>query len=559
MNMIAELKDTEQDFEFYPTTNQIISAFHGHVHKFEISSLLDIGAGNGKVLNRFKEINSQFEHGYRTEYFAIEKARPLLDSLPAEISILGTDFWEQSLLDKNIDCIFSNPPYRDFIEWSVKVIREANANFLYLVIPQRWKEQKIIIDAIKARKADFEIVGEFDFLEAEDRKARAKVDLVFIRLCRHNERNYRRHSVGENAIVDPFELWVNDFFHLADNMDADKLSEYEKDREKSASREQRIKTALVGGNGLIEALHTLYLKEMENLINNYKKVCSLDAELFRELDISINSVVNTLKSRVKGLKDAYWQELFNNYAPLTSRLTAASRENFVRSIRSKTNIDFTPSNAYAITVWAVKNANGYFDNQMIDTFNKMVEAGNVINYKSNERVFKFNRYRYIEHGSERPTNFKLDYRIVLEHIGGINTSSYSHDARNGLSLCAANFLDDLVVVAMNLGFDLVDGVKHHSFVPGQKEVFYTRDKSGERMILMEARAFLNGNMHIRFSQKFILALNCEVGRLLGWIHNAQQAAEEMGEDVQEVSKYYKTNYTLLPSAITRLLLTSSNT
>lgn len=555
MNELAELQATDTDFEFYPTTNQIIGEFHSHVHKFEISSLLDIGAGNGKVLNRFKEINSQFEHGYRTEYFAIEKARVLLDSLPVEISILGTDFWEQSLLDKNIDCIFSNPPYKDFIEWSVKLIREANANFVYLVIPQRWKEQKVILDAIKARKADFEVVGEFDFLESEDRKARAKVDLVFIRLCRHNDRNYRRHSTGENAIVDPFELWVNDFFHLAENMDAEKLSDYDKDREKSASREQRIKTALVGGNGLIETLHTLYLNEMEKLINNYRKVCSLDAELFRELDISINSVVNTLKSRVKGLKDAYWQELFNNYAPLTSRLTAASRENFVRSIRSKTNIDFTPSNAYAITIWAVKNANAYFDNQMIETFNKMVEAGNVINYKSNERVFKHNRYRYFE---DKPTNFKLDYRVVMERVGGIDTSKYSSQARNGLCNRAADFIDDLLVIAMNLGFDLLDGVRQHDFEPGTKETFFCRAKTGERIVMMEVRAFLNGNLHIKFSQKVILALNVEVGRLLGWIHNAQQAAEELQEDVNEVTNYFKTTYTLLPNVITRMLLAKAS-
>ena len=43
MNMLAELKHTAQDHEWYPTTNEIIEAFHNHVHHFEIESLLDLG------------------------------------------------------------------------------------------------------------------------------------------------------------------------------------------------------------------------------------------------------------------------------------------------------------------------------------------------------------------------------------------------------------------------------------------------------------------------------------------------------------------------------------
>ena len=76
MNMLAELKHTNQDHEWYPTTNEIIEAFHNHVHHFEIESLLDIGAGNGKVLTAFKDKNSKKEHCYPTDLLAIEKSQP---------------------------------------------------------------------------------------------------------------------------------------------------------------------------------------------------------------------------------------------------------------------------------------------------------------------------------------------------------------------------------------------------------------------------------------------------------------------------------------------------
>ena len=546
LHALPELRATKQDYEWYPTTNEIIDAFHRHAHQYEIKSLLDIGAGNGKVLNRFREINSAIPDCYHTELFAIEKARPLLVSLPIDIGILGTDFWEQSLLDKSIDCVFSNPPYKEFIDWSVKVIREANANFIYLVLPQRWKEQKQIIDAISIRKAGYEVIGEFDFLNSEDRTARAKVDLVFIRLCHEDylSKKYRYRDSIQNQ-TDPFEQWVCEFFNLGDKKNKGNSSDYAKECADSQTRKQKVENSLVPGRSLIEVLDSLYREEIDGLINNFKNVSTLDEALFRELDISVDSIIRSLRSRIEGLKNAYWQELFNNYSPLTSRLTASSRSSFIGSIRRKTNIDFTSSNAYAITVWAIKNADQYLDNQLIDTFNSMVDAANVINYKSNERVFKKNSFRYYN-DDDKHTHFKLDYRIVVERMGGlIKSNSYNrYCSRGGLIERAANFLDDLLVIAKNLGFNSDDSVAKHSFVAGGKEEFYCTNKAGKELKLMEVRAYMNGNFHIKFNQSFMLALNVEIGRLQGWIHNAQQAAQEMGENIEIVNQYFNKSYTL---------------
>ena len=153
---------------------------------------------------------------------------------------------------------------------------------------------------------------------------------------------------------------------------------------------------------------------------------------------------------------------------------------------------------------------------MIDTFNCMVDAASVINYKSNERVFKKNGYRY-RYSDEKHTHFKLDYRIVVEGMGGlVKSGTYnSYSAIGGLSESAANFIDDLLVIARNLGFDSDDCVSKHNFESGTKEEFYCIDKSGKEVLLMDVRAYLNGNLHIRFNQKFMLALNIEIGRLQG--------------------------------------------
>ena len=539
---LAELKATDQDFEWYPTTNEIIDAFHAHVNRYEIESLLDIGAGNGKVLSAFKEKNSKVEsgYGYHTDLLAIEISQPLLDLLPVDIGILGTDFWQQSLLDKKVDCIFSNPPYSEFVEWSVKIIREANANFIYLVIPQRWKDQKVITAAIEARKGGYKIIGSFDFLNSEDRQARAKVDLIFIWLCDEGyieARHETRNRIGSKT--DPFEQWVCDFFSLEDKKKSPD-SEYAKDLSSAKTRNEMLKNSLVCGNGMIEVLDNCYRDELAFLISNYQKVAQLDAELFRELEISIRSITSTLKARISGLKSFYWNEMFENYGPLTNRLTSSSRKKFIESIRRKTHIDFNASNAYAITIWAIKNADQYLEKQTLETFQKMVNAANVINYKSNERVFKKNRLRY---QWDQHSHYKLDYRIVIERLGGLDARNYC-GARGGLSEGAANFLDDLIVVANNLCFACDDSVANHNFEAGKKEEFICKEKSGKDAVLMTVRAYMNGNFHIKFNQKFMLALNVEIGRLQGWIHNAQHAAEEMEEKVDDVAAVYNTAFAL---------------
>lgn len=552
MNMLAELQITNQDFEWYPTTNEIIAAIKKHGDTLDISSLLDIGAGNGKVLKALEHMRNSWGEEKKIDIFAIEKSRPLLDALPVEIGILGTDFWEQSLLDKRIDCIFSNPPYSEFVEWSTKLIREANSDFVYLVLPQRWSTQDKITKAIQARNAKVEVIGQFDFLGSEDRKANAKVDLIFIQLCSDGRiNNPRRHS-REDLEVDPFELWVKDYFSVDAHLGKEPQNKFDSRASEEASRSNRIENALVKGNGLIETLYELYTTELEHLLNNYQKVCSLDPDLFRELDISLHTVISSIKVKIKGLKDAYWLELFNNYESLTKRLTQNSRELFIKSIRAKTNIDFTPSNAYAITVWAIKNASQYFEKQLIDTYERMTELANVVNYKSNQKVYTQNRWRYME---EKPTHYKLDYRIVCERVGGLNTSSYSYDSRKGLSKSGADFLDDLITVGHNLGFEYCDCVNNHDFDGSGRENFIAKNKSSLVITLFDVRAFKNGNMHIRFDQDFILALNVEFGRLKGWIHNVQQAAEELNADVNEVQKYFKSNFTALPSEMGKLLIT----
>lgn len=95
--------------------------------------------------------------------------------------------------------------------------------------------------------------------------------------------------------MDPFSLWVNEFFELSDKKDKHGLSDYAQAQEDAKARKANISNSLVPGRSMIEVLDQLYREELDELISNYKRVCSLDDALFKELDISVKSVVSSIK------------------------------------------------------------------------------------------------------------------------------------------------------------------------------------------------------------------------------------------------------------------------
>jgi hypothetical protein len=163
--LIALVSCAGQDYEFYPTTEEIIAALVRDLKRSRNSpvnysrgydSVLDIGAGNGKVLTALRE-----RAGF-TSLHAIEKSMILCEQLDPDILIVGTDFAAQSLLSKHVDVVFCNPPYSAFEAWAEKIIRQSASSIVYLVLPQRWEKSIRIADALRYREAECKVVGDFD-------------------------------------------------------------------------------------------------------------------------------------------------------------------------------------------------------------------------------------------------------------------------------------------------------------------------------------------------------------------------------------------------------------
>tara|TARA_R110001583_G_scaffold50938_1_gene158994 strand:- start:327 stop:2045 length:1719 start_codon:yes stop_codon:yes gene_type:complete len=532
-SLVKHIKQVEQDFEWYPTTTEILEVIKTDIDAMvedlildQSPSILDCGAGDGRSLMYLTK-------GKR---YAIEKSRPLLTAMDRSIFIIGADFHQQTLMDKVTSLCFSNPPFSEFVAWSTKIIKETRAGYVYLVIPERWKKSDDIQNALELRSAEAEIIGTFDFYSA-DRAARAKADIVKVSLV--SKRWYSREA---SADTDPFKMWFNENFKI------DTSSTPESNGESTTTKKEKIAQELVNGNDIVTTLTQLYDRDLEHLIKNYKALELLDPSLLRELDVSFNSLREAFQGKIKGLKNLYWNELFNNLTKITDKLTKGSRENMLNTLTARTDVDFNNDNIYAVVIWVIKNANVYYDNQLINLVERMVEKANVVLYKSNQRTFADEQWRYYRH-PEGLEQYSLDYRIILERVGGLASTEWigEYSRHNGLKESAYYFIMDILTVATNIGFDTSNRTTPSDFQweSNKGHDFYCYDYTKQKeVILMSVKAFMNGNLHVKFAPKFIMRLNVEFGRLKGWVKDAQEAADEMDIEITDAMESFNSNLKL---------------
>ena len=512
LSLVKELKENGEDFEFYPTTKEMIRAVYKKFidlpFSYRIRSVLDIGCG---TCNFKKHIDGCFadekreNNGYRFQYYVMEKSKILIDRLPKDAIVLGTDFNMNTLIDKPIDAIFCNPPYSEFEAWTDRIIRESQAKFVFLVIPQRWKENAAIQSAIKHTKAKTEVLGSFDFLHAE-RNARAKVDVLFI--DKHMYRN------------DAFDDWFDATFKVSES----KFS-FEEEREE-------IKRELLSGKNKIELLTNGYDSKLTELHRHFSAIASLDAETLESVGINKGKVKEAFKHKIAGLKSFYWHLAFNLLDEITSRLTSETREKLCERFKGLLSVDFTAENVYALLVWVCKNASAYYDEQLITLYKKLSDFDNIKPFKSNQKFFT--REYWGRAAYDERSKFCLCNRIITSRL--CFRSRYSWESKIG-ERESYGVVNDLCAIANNLGF-LADR-KEYPQEFGKKYYVYLHDGKP----LMEFKVYGNGNTHLKLNPDFVTAMTVEVSRLLGWIRDKSDIEKEFPEDMAKgAEKYFGIQY-----------------
>lgn len=564
--LINELKENNQDFEFYPTTKEMLKVIAPHMDN---ETVLDIGCGtcnfrkymvefqkeeadlyNAREKAKVREAKLRGENYYPSyknfgyfskirKYYVMEKSKILLQQLDEDTICLGTDFNQNTLIDKKVSTIFCNPPYSEYEEWVKKIISEGNYKQAFLVIPQRWKENQEIMNLLGFYNTDYFILGSFDFLNSE-RQARAKVDVVRFNKKRYGSRYNYSYDRQADFDEDAFEGFFNQTFGLKPRTNEDKYeTEYDRERAREYINKEKVTNALAtceeDGKSKAAVLVELYEEEYKTLINHLNLIMKLDEEVLETFDFSVKKVKEGLKARITGMKNLYWKRVINELDEITDRLTYKSREDLLNTFEEIKCLDFTLENIYAMILWVIKNANKYYNNQLIDFFVNLSDEENVKPYKSNQKLFEKDGWYWSKKGK---TNYVLDYRIIMS--SPFRTTYSGNFDKNEFS--ANRTLQDIGTIANNLGFETLSWTN----LPRDfGEKVYVYNKVGTDAFC-EYKAYKNGNMHIKFNKEFTKAMNVEVSRLLGWIRSKEDIAREFPEDMAKgAEKYFKSNYTCI--------------
>ena len=518
--LVLQLKQAGQDQEFYPTQPAMIQAVLRWIPQ-DANSIMDIGAGDGRVLAMLAEKCKD------ATLYGIEQSSILVNAQPENVIPIGTDLFEQNLSCLPVDYIFCNPPYSAFDEWACKIISEGYAKKAFLVIPQRWKESKVIAHTLKTRNATARVILSDDFLHA-DRPARAVIDIVEISFPMDE---YHRNT------KDPFDIWFDQ------NIDTFAKAAEFKESETSSDLARKFSSAS------IDEMVAAYRAEYELLETNYRAIFKLDYMILHELGINKDHVREGLKKKMAGLKTKYWQILFERLDAITSRLTTKSKESLLKKLTGNTSVEFTATNAYSVVVWAIKNANQYFDSQLIDLFYELSTFEGVMNYKSNVKAWNKDRWRYNNGREELNSHYSLDYRIVVSQYNAMDRERRNDrwEYPGGLYKGCHNMIADVIAVMSNLGFSTNSARSYErGWVGGTWEDFYITNSDD---ILFHVKAYMNGNLHFRFKPEAIKALNVNAGRLLKWLRTEEDVVTELGYTAKEAKEYFHRNSHILPSNV----------
>jgi hypothetical protein len=498
--LLQQVKAAGEDFEWYPTTEEMIAAVARRIPT-SAGSIMDIGAGDGRVLLALAKRCED-----TPELFSIEKSMLLAQAQPESITPVGADFWEQNLRALRADYIFCNPPYSDFEAWVVKIIETAFTFKAFLVIPRRWKESAAIQRALTLRGATTKVIYEGTFENAE-RAARAVIDIVEVSF---------KHDRWDRNPEDPFDLFFDQHF-----------TTFEPER------------VMDEGDPGVDLARVRGLRSIVELVEAYTEDYDRDG----------------LKKRMAGLKTVYWEMLFEKLDTITNRLSTATKKRFLDRLTGRTAVEFTVSNCYTIVLWAIRHANRYYDEQLVALFKALATFEGVSNYKSNQRTWEKNGWRY--NGDEdRNSHYALDYRIVVRRYSAIYKPESSfhrdhYDYPGGLNKSCHELNEDIIAVLGNLGFVLPSYETRSRARQWESNVWQDFRDADDRVIF-QAKAFINGNAHFRFLPEAIRALNVEAGRLLGWLQNTGDVVRELGYSPEEAEKVFGSNHRITGSNVRML-------
>lgn len=546
---IEFVRGTEQDVDFYPSTDEIIDAVRNDLltitKRIEGLSILDVGAGDARVLMGIAKesetdicktftVGSYERHIPIVKLMGIEQSSNLRALWDHTVMPVGSNLFDMSLLRIYADYTFCNPPFQYLESFLVKVISESQSKSIYFVAPKRWHNSEEILKQIKNRRANVVKIGDFSF-ENADRPVRpenAITELMRIDLVTQDQH-------GKTDRVDPMELWLKNTFKekATESTKVDKLTI----KERLSNTSDR--NSLIAGRDYVDSLVNLYNHETKQITDALVSFSKLDTSTLAAIGITFSNAYSKMVISLEAKREEFWDELLSNSTEVQRYVGSKSVYRFSRLIKSNKSAEFTKENIRATIVWILKNAKHYNDDLFDSAIDNFICSANVEKYKSNRYRFLEGDWDYYSYndGECQGFGFNTTKRLICTKWQWRRSYDGFISDSGTLPEEPSNLINDLLVLANNFGFPVCNFNWKQSinWESGKQFIFeYTDKNTGQIKPLMKVKAFKAGTMHFNFDRDFIQFINVEFGKRNGWIASAKEASEELNIDEETTSIFF---------------------
>lgn len=379
--------------------------------------------------------------------------------------------------------------------------------------------------------SSYEVLDYIDFRES-DRQARVEAPLIKIRLNKDTKTSVKSESFFEFAFNQKIQR-----NSVQDELDKLFVGAKEKTEEYKNQDKQ-----LLTGSDIVDMEVLRYSYKFQEVMLSIKPILEIPQETLDFLEIKILTVQEHFKQKEKNLRQESWGAIFGQLDLIKDKLTTKNREHLISSYAK--DLDFTHTNIREIVISSIQYAGSVMEKQIADFYWKLVDdiLKTENNYWSNEIYTKnIRNFRYQANSSKN--NMMLDYRVIIQD------DSKFKNSWEKIGDWTSRTLEDFRVSALLLGFkspkwDYASGTgelstlysdRNHVNNPlkvkdktneGRIEEVYEYKDNGLKLVqyrikgnwlnsvhvwadkdvIMTARAYKKGTMHIKLNQKFLMKL-----------------------------------------------------
>lgn len=418
------------------------------------------------------------------------------------ILTLATNPKTTSLVDKEVDLIFCNPPMDKYEEYCKRIFEESLAGYALLVLPIEWKSNAEIKAYAKANRFEIEVIGAVGYIK-DNQRAKAELVLFY---------RFSSEAILKKKLGKDYDLEV--LFQELECYRSSLIHELEDEKKEEIANE----TQGMDQESFFEYLLKRYKKEHQDFFKNFKSLSHLSSHFLSAIKVEGEDIVEATKRFERKHKKFYWSECLSRMPTFNLLLTQKQQGELLGEFAHR-GVDFSRENIPSVLAFSLKYCKERERENFCNFWERLANEDNLADFSN----LISNPKPYTHYPNEKLFyKGRLKEKVICTYAGRYDDYYPNHLRDVGIA-----YLIEILLQSM--------GYQDLSYRYSDKSVITPQDRvnlplgisflfAGEKQVV-KFTAYKNRKLHIHFNQTTIALINLRVFIYLGWITNIKEAKE----------------------------------